>query len=111
MEVQIIAEKRIRDTVLAIRLTQKEKDKIKDKAAKAGLSTNEFIIKCTNRAKLKAPLDLKPVVIELKRIGTNLNQIALKVNSGTVTVVNLGETKNELAELYSKLNDIADGNS
>lgn len=53
----------------------------------AGLSTNEFIIKCTNRAKLKAPLDLKPVVIELKKIGTNLNQIALKVNSGTVNKV------------------------
>lgn len=73
--------------VLAIRMTQKEKNKIKDKVAKAGLSTNEFIIKCTNRAKLKAPLDLKPVVIELKKIGTNLNQIALKVNSGTVNKV------------------------
>lgn len=73
--------------MLAIRMTQKEKNKIKDKAAKAGLSTNEFIIKCTNRAKLKDPLDLKPVVIELKKIGTNLNQIALKVNSGTVNKV------------------------
>lgn len=111
MEVQIIAEKRIRDKVLGIRLTEKERQKIVDKAKSVNMSTNEFIIKCTNKAKIKAPLDLKPVTIELKRISNNINQIAMKANSGAITVVNLEETRKAMADVIDMLNDIADGNS
>lgn len=111
MEVQIIAEKRQRDKVLGIRLTEKERQKIVDKAKSVNMSTNEFIIKCTNKAKIKAPLDLKPVTLELKRIGNNINQIAMKANSGAITVVNLEETRKAMADIIDMLNDIADGNS
>ena len=82
-----------------------------DKVAKSGLPTNEFIIKCTSRGKIKAPIDLKPVVRELKRIGTNLNQLTAKANSGVIRVFNLADTNKELAEIYKLLNEIYDANS
>lgn len=82
-----------------------------DKADKSGLPTNEFIIKCTNKTKIKSPIDLKPVVIELKRIGTNLNQLTAKANSGVIRVFDLSNTNKELAEIYKLLNKIYDANS
>lgn len=82
-----------------------------DKAYKSGLPTNEFIIKSTNKAKIKSPIDLKPVVIELKRIGTNLNQLTAKANSGVIRVFDLSNTNKELAEIYKLLNEIYDANS
>ena len=82
-----------------------------DKVAKSGLPTNEFIIKCTSRAKIKAPIDLKPDVRELKRIGTNLNQLTAKANSGVIRVIDLSDTNKELAEIYKLLNEIYDANS
>ena len=82
-----------------------------DKVAKSGLPTNEFIIKCTSRTKIKAPIDLKPVVRELKRIGTNLNQLTAKANSGVIRVFDLSDTNKELAEIYKLLNEIYDANS
>ena len=82
-----------------------------DKVAKSGLPTNELIIKCTSRANIKAPIDLKPVVRELKRIGTNLNQLTAKANSGVIRVIDLSDTNKELAEIYKLLNEIYDANS
>ena len=102
---------RKRDKQLVIRLTENEKLNILDKVAKSGLPTNEFIIKCTSRAKIKAPIDLKPVVRELKRIGTNLNQLTAKANSGVIRVLDLSDTNKELAEIYKLLNEIYDANS
>ena len=82
-----------------------------EKVANSGLPTNEFIIKCTSRTKIKAPIDLKPVVRELKRIGTNLNQLTAKANSGVIRVLDLSDTYKELAEIYKLLNEIYDANS
>ena len=82
-----------------------------DKVAKSELPTNEFIIKCTSRTKITAPIDLKPVVRELKRIGTNLNQLTAKANSGVIRVFDLADTNKELAEIYKLLNEIYDANS
>lgn len=75
------------------------------------MNTNEFIIKCTNKAKIVSPIDLKPTVTELKRIGTNLNQLTVKANSGAIRVFNLENTYQALADIYSILNDIYDANS
>ena len=61
-----------------------------------------------NRAKIKSPIDLKPVVRELKRIGTNLNQLTAKANSGVIRVLDLSDTNKELAEIYKLLNEIYD---
>ena len=42
---------------------------------------------------------------QLRHIGNNLNQLTWRVNEGTLTAVNLEETKQELAKLYDLLTE------
>lgn len=78
-EVTKITENRKRDKTLTIRLTDSEKKKIIAKSRKAKMSATDFIIACADNAVIKTPEDLRPVIMQLKRIGNNINQIAVKV--------------------------------
>ena len=83
-EVKEIEENRKRDKTLTIRLTDREKKKIITKARKAKMSATDFIITSADSSVIKIPEDLRPVILQLKRIGNNINQIAVKVNSGAI---------------------------
>lgn len=107
MEVKEITENRRRDKTLTIRLTENEKKKILVKARKAKMSATDFIIANTESAIIKTPEDLRPVVSQLKRIGNNINQIAVKVNSGAVYSVNFDEVIEMQNKIYEKVFEIA----
>ncbi len=105
LEVKEITENRRRDMTLTIRLTDSEKKKIVAKSRKVKMSITDFIIACADNAIIKTPEDLRPVVSQLKRIGNNINQIAIKVNSGAVYSVNFDEVigmQNKIYEEYMK---------
>lgn len=106
-EVKEIIENRRRDRTLTIRLTESEKKKIIGKARKAKMSVTDFIISSTDNSVNKTPEDLRPVVSQLKRIGNNINQIAVKVNSGAVYSVNLNEVIEMQNRIYNKIFEIA----
>lgn len=106
-EVKEIKENRRRDKTLTIRLTDSEKNKIISKARKAKMSATDFIIANTESAVIKTPEDLRPVVSQLKRIGNNINQIAVKVNSGAVYSVNFDEVIEMQNKIYEKVFEIA----
>lgn len=110
-EVKEITENRKRDKTLTIRLTDSEKKKIIAKSHKAKMSATDFIISCTDNAVIKTPEDLRPVVSQLKRIGNNINQIAVKVNSGVVYSVNFDEVIEMQNKIYEKVFEIADADS
>lgn len=74
--------KRRRNETLTIRLTKAEKNAIKTKAKKAKLNLTDYIIGASLETQITVAEDVKPLIAELKRIGNNLNQIAVKVNSG-----------------------------
>ena len=42
---------------------------------------------------------------QLRHIGNNLNQLTWRVNEGTLSAVNLEETKHELAKIFELLNE------
>lgn len=107
MEVTKITENRRRDKTLTIRLTDSEKKKIIVKSRKSKMSATDFIIACVDNAVIKTPEDLRPVVSQLKRIGNNINQIAVKVNSGAVYSVNFDEVINMQNKIYEKVFEIA----
>lgn len=107
MEVKEITENRKRDKTLTIRLTDNEKNKILVKARKSKMSATDFIIASTDNAVIKTPEDLRPVVSQLKRIGNNINQIAVKVNSGVVYTVNFDEVIEMQNKIYEKVFEIA----
>ena len=77
-----MTENRKRNETLTIRLTKAEKSAIRTKARKAKLNLTDYIIAASLQTEITVAEDVKPLIAELKRIGNNLNQIAVKVNSG-----------------------------
>jgi uncharacterized protein with HEPN domain len=75
------------------------------------MSTTDFIIACVDNAIIKTPEDLRPVVSQLKRIGNNINQIAVKVNSGALYSVNFNEVIDMQNKIYEKVFEIANADS
>ena len=83
-------ENRNRNQTLSIRLTQAEKSAICKKSMNAQLTLNEYILKSSLHTEIKV-IDLRPLLVELKRIGNNLNQITRKINSGACNSYNFSE--------------------
>ncbi len=83
-------ENRKRNQTLSIRLTQAEKSAICKKSKKAHLTLTEYILKSSLQTEIKV-VDLQPLLVELKRIGNNLNQITRKINSGAFNSYNFSE--------------------
>lgn len=99
---------RKRNKTLTIRLTEAEKNQIVNKAESSKMSVADYIVSLSGKTKIVLPPDLSPVIIEMKRLGNNLNQIAMKVNSGAVyapefkTVL---EKQKEIYDLIYKLSE------
>lgn len=71
--------KRKRNLTVTIRITPSEKEAILRKAAQAEMTLTDYLVTAALSTEIHVAEDMKPVVAELKRIGTNLNQIAMKV--------------------------------
>ena len=69
----------------------------------AGLNVTEYILSLADSAVINPPPDLSPLLTQLKRIGTNLNQIAAKVNSGAAYAPGLREVAALQRELLDQL--------
>ena len=98
-----MVEKRKRDKTLTIRLTESEKMMIEKKASKAKLNLTEYIISVSSKSKISVAEDTKPLLLELKRIGNNINQIAMKINSGVVSSYNFDEVISLQRKIYEQL--------
>lgn len=77
-----MSKQRLRDTTLTIRLTKAEKDHIERNAKRAGRSITDYLVLLSLETPIHVAEDVKPLLIELKRIGNNLNQITAKINAG-----------------------------
>lgn len=73
---------RKRAETLTIRLTKAEKEMIQKKAKKVQLSITDFLVATSLCTEIRVSEDIKPLRIELKRIGNNINQITMKINAG-----------------------------
>ncbi len=98
---------RKRDTTLTIRLTPAEKDMIAARASKAKMSLTDFLVAVSLQTPIHIAEDVKPLLVELKRIGNNVNQITTKVNAGLVHANGLQEVADELHSIYQQLHRIA----
>ena len=99
----VMKEKRKRDKTLTIRLTESEKMMIEKKASKSKLNLTEYIISVSSKSKISVTEDTKPLLLELKRIGNNINQIAMKINSGVVSSYNFDEVISLQRKIYEQL--------
>ena len=98
-----------REVIIPFRVSAREKEELEKKAAACNWSLSDYIRAC---------IDGKPVTViegadtltdELRRIGNNLNQLTRHANTGFVDVVDLRETRREVARIWQLLNSLCQG--
>ncbi len=72
---------RTRNKAVTIRLTEKELKNLNEKIAKSKMSKQKFFEKLIDEKEILVIEDLPKLILELNRIGINLNQLTKKVNS------------------------------
>ncbi len=95
--------KRRRNITLTIRLTESEKAHIVEMAEKADLSLTDYIVELSKLVPIVVPENVKPLLIELRRIGNNINQIATRANMDIYQRENFEGIRNELKKINDNL--------
>ena len=104
-----MSENRKRNQTMTIRLTPAEKDAILRKAEKARMSLTDYIVASSLLTEIHVAEDTRPLLTELKRIGNNLNQIAMKINAGAFQSYNFHEVIDMQKAIYEELYRIKRG--
>lgn len=96
---------RKRNKQLNIRLTEEEYQKLMYNINKSKLSQSEYIRKSILRKDIIVIDGIKELLIEIKRIGNNLNQLTKAVNSGMIADISndLKYIKSELKEVWQEI--------
>ena len=94
---------RRRSATLSLHLTPKEKEDIVKNAKRAKRSVTDFVVDASRGAQFIECEDLHGSLLELKRIGNNVNQIARKINSGEAQVESFHEFVGKLETIKSEL--------
>lgn len=97
-----------RTTIMKFRATEEEAAEIRRKANASGMTVSRFLR--TSAVKSQVVLyntaDIFGLRSELKKIGNNINQIAMVVNSNrSVYQSDVRELKKQFSELSEKIND------
>ena len=88
-------------------MTQSEKSAIYKKSKKAQLTLTEYILKSSLQTEIKV-VDLQPLLVELKRIGNNLNQITRKINCGAVNSYNFSKVIAMQRKIYGAIINLSE---
>ena len=97
-----------RTTIMKFRATEEEASEIRRKAAAAGMTVSRFLrtAAVNSQVVLYNTADIFGIRSDLKRIGNNINQIAMVVNSNRAVYGNdIRDLKKQFSELSEKLND------
>ena len=84
-----------------IRVTPKEKENLKAKAELANLSVSHYIVALSEERKLVVNEKIPNLLLEITRIGTNINQIAHVANSQKFV------TTKQLDEVIKLMGDVS----
>ncbi|NOV63577.1 plasmid mobilization protein [Clostridium beijerinckii] len=96
---------RTKDKQVKFWANEKELEQIKKKVEQSKLSQQEYLLKCALDKEIIVVEGLQKIFIELKRQGTNLNQIAKIINSGEMHHVAENALK-EYEELWRSLRQL-----
>lgn len=95
----------MKNYVFSIRIEKSDLDKIRENAKKADMTTTAYLIDRALREEQIVILeDLKPVCHEIRKIGTNLNQLTMLAHKGQISCVNLSAFSEEVKKLWQPLN-------
>ena len=97
-----------RTTIMKFRATEEEATEIRRKANAAGMTVSRFLrtAAVNSQVVLYNTADILGLRSDLKRIGNNINQITMVVNSNrSVYQSDVRELKKQFSELSEKLNE------
>ena len=97
-----------RNIVMKFRATEEEAAEIRRKAAAAGMNVSRFLRTAAMKSQvvLYNTADIYGLRSDLRRIGNNINQIAMVANSNrSVYLSDVRELKKQFSELSEKLNE------
>lgn len=96
-----------RPKVINFRLSEKEAEILKKKIERSGKKQQEYLAACALQKKITNTDGIKVLLPELKRIGSNLNQIAKALNTtGHYEPQLLTKNQKELNELWQQLRQL-----
>ena len=84
--------------------TQKEQDRIRRLAKKAGMGEGDYLRRTALGARIVNLPGLTGTLRELKAVGRNLNQLTLLSHTGRITVPDLRQTTEALERAYAAVN-------
>ena len=97
-----------RNTIMKFRATEEEAAEIRRKAAAAGMTVSRFLrtAAVNSQVVLYNTADVFGIRSEIKKIGNNINQIAMVVNSNNAIYGNdIRDLKKQFSDLSEKLNE------
>lgn len=95
---------RNRGKQINFRLSESEFEQFQKNVQKSKLTQSEYLRKCILEKNIYVIDDMKELVLELKRLGNNLNQITKKVNTGEVKNIDeLSSMKTELDYIWREV--------
>lgn len=101
---------RKRPKQIVIRASEQEFEKIKKNVEKSGLTQNEYLLRCALNKKITVIEGLPELVLELKRIGNNLNQLTKAVHEGKANCSQeLNDINKELKGVWQLLRRLIQG--
>ena len=95
----------VKDCEIKFRVTKASMNAIKENAKKSGRTLTSFLTERGLDDKGIIVLeDLRPLCHELRKIGTNINQLTMLAHQGKVTCVNLTTLDEAVRSLWQPLN-------
>lgn len=86
------------------RVTEKEKEKIINKAKKANMNVSHYISLASLEKDIIVFEELKEFTKQLSKVGNNLNQITMLAHQGKVTFIDLSSIEKVVSEIWQLLN-------
>lgn len=95
-----------KSVIIPFRVTPAEKEKIEEMSYGHYKLMSDFIRECIFKKDIIIIDGADKIADELRCIGNNVNQLTRAANAGIISVVDLRETRKELAELWQSLNSL-----
>ena len=93
-----------RNKMLSFRVNEKEYQKILKKSYGHYCELSEYLRSCALEKDITVIEGLPEFTIQLRRIGTNLNQLTRLANEGQIRCLELTEVRSEVEKLWQSLN-------
>lgn len=89
---------------MTFRLTEEEYGKIKKKVEEVGISQQQFLLKTALEKEIIHIKEYQELIFQIKKIGTNINQIARKANeTGHISESDISAVKGGLEQIWQLL--------